>query len=136
MNLVESLVRWFTPRRSAAQAGAATGTSALFSRAVGEGERDLRPNGLPCPNSKAAERVRRFLVEERMGAKLCDLAEEEGWKARRFYAESQGESPLSWDFVDKIGGRLPLAERLALARFLVVRWGLKAEVGPLPSLED
>lgn len=95
----------------------------------------LRASGLPSPNSAAAEQVRVFLASrEHCGHSIKELAEGAGRDPKRYYAENEGERVLSWDFVDQKGRELALEDRLALGRFLMDRWGLRVDVGPLPRI--
>lgn len=128
------LLAWLTGRTSFRADDPATGNVVRFSR-VGAVV-PLRPNGLPSPNSAAAELVRAFL-EPRVsgGGNLKSIAMELGREPRRIYNEAEGESILSWDIVDRAGAHLTLEDRLILGRFLMDRWGLAVTVGPIPRLE-
>ena len=135
------LFGFLTWRRSVRDAGPATGKAARFSRAgeaIADGEViQLRPSGVPSPNSAFAERVREFFASrEAEGESIRQTAERVGRQARRFYNESEGAAPLSLDFVSARGAELGLRDRLILARFLMDRWGLRAEVGRLPGIEE
>ena len=135
------LLAFLTWRRSARDDGRATGKAARFSRAgeaVADGEViPLRPTGVPSPNSAFAERVREFFASrEAEGESIRETAERVGGQAKRFYHESDGTAPLSLDFVSARGAELGLRDRLILARFLMDRWGLRAEVGRLPGIEE
>lgn len=111
-----------------------TGSSARFSRPCGAVVPIRAASGLPSPNSRAAERVREFLASRPAEVSIVETAEAEGRDPKRFYQESDGSRPLSWDFVDRRGAALSLEDRLMLGRWLMDRWGLRVEVGPLPTL--
>lgn len=128
------LGNWFTKRTSVPVVAPATGKVVSFSRACGATV-PVRPNGLPSPNSAAAELVREFLGRRPSATTLKDLAEDFGREPRRFYNEAEGEAVLSWDSVDRRGAALSLEDRLILGRFLMDRWGLSVTVGPIPRLE-
>ncbi len=113
---------------------ASTGNEAVFSRACGA-EVPRRANGLPAPNSRAAEAVRVFLSQKLPFGLIGKIADEEGRDSARFYREQEGSNALSWDWLDRAGSRLSLEDRLALGRFLMDRWGLRVEVGALPEIE-
>lgn len=129
------LLDWLTGRRSARAKAEHSGKDSRFSRACGDVV-PLRVTGLPSPNSKAAEQVRRFLVSrEHVGRNLRALAVLAGRDPQRYYREHEGSAVLSWDLLDQKGGELGLEDRLVLGRFLMDRWGLRVEVGPLPGIE-
>lgn len=129
-----NLFALFTRERSGRQEDESTGEDARFSRACGA-EVPRRPTGLPSPNSAAGEQVRVFLAgREHCGHSIKELAEGAGRDPKRYYAENEGERVLSWDFVDQKGKELALEDRLALGRFLMDRWGLRVDVGPLPRI--
>lgn len=132
------LPSWFTRRRSGPADMVTTGEAVRFSQVAPEGAVvPFRPNGLPSPNSAFAERVREFFAaHEAEGDSIRSSAERAGRLPKRFYHESDGTAPLSLDFVDTRGAQLSLRNRLILARFLMDRWGLRAEVGRLPGLEE
>ena len=129
------LLSFFTRRGSGRGAESSTGELIRFSRACGE-EVPRRRDGLPSPNSAAGERVRVFLASrESHGCSLKELADRAGRDPRRYYNELEGSAVLSWDLVDQKAGELSLENRLALGRFLMDRWGLRAEAGRVPPLE-
>lgn len=129
------LLGWLTGETSGALPANATGNTARFSRSSGVVV-PLRPNGLPSPNSAAAERIRSFLADRPATETLKALAEREGREPRRFYNEAEGEAVLSWDSVDRRGAALSLEDRLILGRYLMDRWGLAVTVTRIPGLED
>ena len=130
---MRGLLDFFTKRRSVVRASASTRNGPFFSRACGEVV-PIRGNGLPSPNSAAAELVRFFVAEHIESGAIREIAQEEGRDPARFYRENEGANALSWDWVDRGGARLSLEDRLALGRFLMDRWGLRVEVGPLPGI--
>lgn len=134
---MKRFVDWLTGRTSVRNRDENTGSSARFSRPCGAVVPIRAATGLPSPNSRAAERVRSFLVLHFRGA-IGDIADSQGREPSRFYREHEGANALSWDWVDRAGAQLPLAERLALGRFLMDRWGLRCEVGnvDIPGLEE
>ena len=123
-----------TGRRSGREAVPSTRKAAVFSRACGEVV-PIRLNGLPSPNSAAAELVRVFVKERPKHLTIQQIAEREGRDAARFYRENEGSNALTWDWLDRAGAALSLEDRLALARFLMDRWGFRVEVGHLPGIE-
>ena len=130
---MRGLIEIFMNLRSGRQEGESMGEDARFSRACGEVV-PIRGNGLPSPNSSAAELVRRFVAEHIETGAIREIADGEGRDPARFYRENEGANALSWDWVDRAGARLSLEHRLALGRFLADRWGLRGEVGPLPEI--
>lgn len=132
---LEWLASLFTRKTSSRPEDDGTGNTASFSRACGAPGLFL-PNGLISPNSAAGERVRIFLASrESCGHSIKELAEGAGREPKRYYGENEGSRVLSWDFVDQKGKELSLEDRLALGRFLMDRWGLRVEVGPVERLE-
>lgn len=135
------LFAFLTGRTFGRGEGGSTGKDVRFSRAgeaVAYGDVvELRPTGLPSPNSAFSERVREFFASRAAeGESIRETAERVGRQAKRFYHESDGSAPLSLDFVFARGAELGFRDRLILARYLMDRWGLRAEVGRLPGLEE
>ncbi len=128
------LFAFLTRGRSGREQAASTRNDAVFSRGCGEVV-PIRANGLPSPNSAAAELVRLYVHDRIDHGLIGKIADEEGRDPARFYRENAGSNALSWDWLDRAGARLSLEERLALGRFLMDRWGLRAEVGRLPGIE-
>lgn len=133
------LLNFLTGRRCAADRPVRMGISAVFSRvqaaAAVRPAPVMKPDGFPSPNSRAAELVREFLVARVAGGGgLKELAVGLGREPKRIYHEAEGDTVLSWDFVDRAGGSMDFEARLILARFLMDRWGFRVEVGHLPGL--
>lgn len=134
-----SVLDFLTRRRCAPDRGLRMGISTLFSRGQAEGAvctlSVMRHDGFPSANSRAAELVREFVVPRVSGGGgLKAVAVYLGREPKRIYHEAEGDVVLSWDFVDRAGSVMDLEDRLILARFLMDRWGLRAEAGPLPMV--